>query len=173
MRWTAHGGSLADTLGEDDQCAAYWLYPLARVDGQLSANSSVTPSPAQVVPGGTSLITVSLHDGTAPRAGHTVRGWIEVTGGAATGSLSAGGAYPTAPFTDQGDGTYTAILATGPGVGGLRLYVKVNCCDTAVPVPPEACDPFSVTATVRVVGPEIFADDFDSGNTGRWDTSIP
>ena len=32
MRWTAHGGALADILGEDDRCGIYWLYLQARVD---------------------------------------------------------------------------------------------------------------------------------------------
>ncbi len=151
MRWTAHGGSLADTLGEDDRCAAYWLYPAGRVDTVLSPNSTVTVSPSTVGVGGTATVTVHLDTGSGPVTGRIVRGWIETVSGSATGTLDRGNAYPDAPFSDHGTGDYTATLTTGGGDGQLRIHIKVNCCDDAVPAPDEPCDPFTPTALLTVV----------------------
>ncbi len=150
MRWIAHGGSLADTLGEDDRCAAYWLYPASRVDTALSPNSTVTVSPATVSAGGSATVTVHLDSGSGPVSGRIVRGWIETISGAASGTLDRGNAYPDAPFTDQGTGDYYAILTAGPEDGQLRVHIKINCCDDAVPAPDEPCDPFTPTATLTV-----------------------
>ncbi len=151
MRYFAHGGSLADTLGEDDRCAAYWLYPAARVDTQVSPYSSVTVSPPTVSPGGTATVTVQLDTAGGPlSSGWTLRGWLETTSGSATGTLNRGNAYPDAAFEDDGDGSYTAVITTGAGSGQLTVHVKVDCCDTAVPAPPYACDTFSPTATLTV-----------------------
>lgn len=150
MRWIAHGGALADALGEDDRCAAYWLYPAARVDTALSPNSSVTVSPATVGAGGSATVTVHLDSGSGPVTGRIVRGWIETVSGTASGTLDRGNAYPDATFTDLGTGDYTATLTTGAGDGQLRVHIKVNCCDDAVPAPDEPCDPFTPTALLTV-----------------------
>lgn len=170
MRWTAHGGSLADKLGEDDRCGIYWLYPQARVDVELSANSTASASPANIGPSENTTITLSLHDGSAPLPGQLVRATITPTSGSATGTLSAGNSYPDNPFHDNGDGSYTATLTAGAGTGDLELHFRINCCDDGIPAPPVACDAFSPTVTVSVTDTLdlIFSDGFESGTTSAW-----
>ncbi len=172
MRWFSHGGALADTLGEDDRCVAYWLYPAARVDTGLSPNSSVTVSPATVSPNGSATVTVTLSDGSGAVPGQVVRGWIETTSGSATGSLDRGTPYPDVPFEDLGDGRYTATVTAGAGDGTVRIHVRVNCCDDAIPAPPEPCDAFSPTATLTVVSGPIPGDATGDGTVDGDDLDM-
>jgi len=174
MRWTAHGGALADKLGEDDRCGIYWLYPQARVDIELSANSAVSASPAAIGPGEATTITVNLGDGTAPLPGQLVRAVVTTTSGDASGTLSAGGAYPDATFTDNGDGSYTAVLTAGAGTGELEVAFRVNCCDDGIPAPPYPCDAFAPTLTIPVndTSDLIFEDGFESGTADAWSVLV-
>jgi len=175
MRWLAHNGSLADVLGEDDRCGIYWLYPEARVDTDLSPHSSVTITDPVLEPDGSTTLTVNLNDGFGPLSGQILRAWITTVSGGATGTLAAGNAYPGAPLTDNGDGSYTTTVTAGSNLGDFEIHIRVNCCDDALPAPPVSCDAFSQTTTVTVSDAPtdlIFADGFDDNSTSAWTTTI-
>jgi hypothetical protein len=119
-----------------------------------------------------------LNNGTSAVSGQIVRASVETTSGSASGTLDDGNAYPDAPLQDNGDGTYSTQITAGSGEGSLTVRFKINCCDDAVPAPPENCDEFSPTATLVVSsagggGDDIFDDDFEEGHTGNWSSTVP
>ena len=128
-----------EAVAVDETTATAWLPGGAFLEAVnlgcvTCAGLAATADPVEIVPGGSTTVTVTVVDLLGrPAAGRTV------TGTASAGSLSA--------FTDNGDGTYTATYTAGDGPGWIPLAISVDGvpCTAETPVHVVLRDDITVT----------------------------
>ncbi len=125
----------AEKIAVSESTSTVWLTSGVYLEGMdvscpVCNGLEVVASPATILIGGTSTITVTVRD----VVGQPVAGQ-EVTATSDTGTVGS--------FTDNGDGTYQAAFTSGSHLGTVEITVTVN---------DETCD---TTGTVEIVCPTL------------------